>query len=119
MSHETPTRGEVWLVRLPRAVRAELQRDRPAVVVSSPVFDTSPVRIIVPLTTWQDEFVGRFNKFLIPATERNGLQADSAADFLQVRSVSTERLMRRVGVLRADDVEEIVAGIAITLDYQP
>ena len=100
MSDETPTRGEVWLVRLPRAVGAELQRDRPAVVVSSPAFDASPVRIIVPLTTWQDGFAEQLNKFLIPATNRNGLQADSAADFLQVRSVSTERLMRRVGVLR-------------------
>ena len=119
MSDETPTRGEVWLVRLPRAVGAELQRDRPAVVVSSPVFDTSPVRIIVPLTTWQDDFVGRFNKFLISATNRNGLQADSAAEFLQVRSVSTERLMRRVGVLGAEDEEEIVAGIVIAVDYRP
>ena len=119
MSDETPTRGEVWLVRLPRAVGAELQRDRPAVVVSSPAFDMSPVRIIVPLTTWQDGFAEQLNKFLIPATNRNGLQADSAADFLQVRSVSTERLMRRVGVLGADEVEEIVAGIVIAIDYQP
>lgn len=119
MSDETPTRGEVWVVRLPRAVGAELQRDRPAVVVSSPAFDTSPVRIIVPLTTWQDGFAEQLNKFLIPATNRNGLQADSTADFLQVRSVSTERLMRRVGVLGADEVEEIVAGIVIAIDYQP
>lgn len=119
MTHETPTRGEVWLVRLPRAVGAELQRDRPAVVVSSPAFNTTPVRIIVPLTTWQEEFAGRLNKFLIPETARNGLQADSAADFLQVRSVSTERLMRRVGALRADEVEEIVAGIVIAIDYRP
>ena len=70
-------------------------------------------------TTWQDEFAGRFNKFLIPATTRNGLRTDSAADFLQVRSVSTERLMRRVGVLEADEVEEIAAGIVIAVDYRP
>ena len=119
MTDETPTRGEVWLVRLPRAVGAELQRDRPAVVVSSPVFDSLAVRIVVPLTTWRDEFAGRFNKFLIAATDRNGLRADSAADFLQVRSVSTERLMRRVGVVEADEVEEIVAGIVIAVDYRP
>jgi hypothetical protein len=33
--------------------------------------------------------------------------------------VSTERLMRRVGVLEADEVEEIVAGIVIAVDYRP
>ena len=119
MSDETSTRGEVWLVRLPRAVGAELQRERQAVVVSSTAFDWSPVRIIVLLTTWQERFAEQFNKFLIPATNRNGLQADSAADFLQVRSVSMERLMMRVGVLRADEVEEIVAGIVIAVDYRP
>ena len=88
-------------------------------MVSSTAFDWSPVRIIVPLTTWQGRFAEQFNKFLIPATNRNGLQADSAADFLQVRSVSMERLMMRVGVLRADEVEEMVAGIVIAVDYRP
>ena len=114
-----PTRGEVWLVRLPRAVGAELQRVRPAVIVNSPAFDAVPVRIIVPLTTWLAEFTGSSNKLLIEASERNGLDADSAADFLQVRSVSVERLVQRLGGLDADLVEEIVAGIAIALDYQP
>ena len=114
-----PTRGEVWLVRLPRAVRAELQRVRPAVIVNSPAFDAVPVRIIAPLTTWLAEFTGSSNKLLIEASERNGLDADSAADFLQVRSVSVERLVQRLGGLDADLVEEIVAGIAIALDYQP
>ena len=114
-----PTRGEVWLVRLPRAVGAELQRVRPAVIVNSPAFDAVPVRIIVPLTTWLAEFTGSSNKLLIEASERNGLDADSAADFLQVRSVSVERLVHRLGGLDADLVEEIVAGIAIALDYQP
>ena len=119
MTDETPTRGEVWLVQLPRAVGAELQPDRPAVIVSSPAFDSLPLRIVVPLATWQDDFRGRFNKFLIPATNRNGLNTDSAADFLQVRSVSTERLLRRVGIVEADEVEEIVAGIVIAIDYRP
>ena len=88
-------------------------------IVNSPAFDTAPVRIIVPLTTWLAEFDGRSNKLLIATSERNGLNVDSAADFLQVRSVSLERLVRRVGALDADLVEEIVAGIAITLDYRP
>ena len=114
-----PTRGEVWLVRLPRAVGAELQRDRPVVVIGSPAFDAAPVRIIVPLTSWQAEFEGRINKLRIAVSNRNGLHVESAADFLQVRSVSTERFMTRLGTLKAEQVEEIVAGVVIALDYQP
>ena len=119
MTDAAPTRGEVWLVRLPRAVGAELQRDRPVVVISSPAFDAAPVRIIVPLTTWQPEFEGRINKLRIAVSERNGLHAESAADFLQVRSVSTERFITRLGALEAEQVEEMVAGVVIAIDYPP
>ena len=118
MANDAPTRGEVWLVRLPRAVGAELQRDRPVVVVSSPAFDIAPLRIIVPLTTWRPGFAGRINKLPIAANDLNGLDVDSAADFLQVRSVSTERFIERIGALEAEQVEEIVAGVVIAIDYR-
>ena len=55
----------------------------------------------------------------IAVSNRNGLDADSAADFLQVRSVSTERFITRLGTLEAEQVEEMVAGVVIALDYQP
>ena len=119
MTNDPPTRGEVWLIRLPRAVGAELQRDRPVVVVSSPAFDATPIRIIVPLTTWLAEFAGRINKLRIAVSDRNGLQAESAADFLQVRSVSTDRFLEQIGALEAEQVEEIVAGVVIAIDYRP
>lgn len=94
-----------------------MQRDRPVVVVSSPAFDVALLRIIVPLTTWRPEFADRINKLRIPVDDRNGLDAESAADFLQVRSVSTERFIERIGALDADQVEEIVAGVVIAIDY--
>ena len=94
-----------------------MQRDRPVVVIGSPAFDAAPIRIVVPLTTWQPEFEGRINKLGITANDRNRLDSDSTADFLQVRSVSTERFIRRIGTLEAKQVEEIVAGVVIAIDY--
>lgn len=89
------------------------------VVVGSPAFDAVPIRIVVPLMTWRAEFAGRINKLRVEANERNGLHADSAADFLQVRSMSTERFLERLGALDAQQVEEIVAGVVIAIDYRP
>lgn len=94
-----------------------MQRDRPVVVVSSPALDAAPVRIVVPLTSWRDEYEGRINKLRIAANDRNGLHAESAADVLQVRSMSTDRFLWRIGALEADEVEEIVAGVVIAIDY--
>lgn len=54
-------------------------------------------------------------KVRIEASEGNGLHEDSAADFLQVRSLAIERPIERLGELDASLVEEIVAGI----DYRP
>ena len=51
-------------------------------------------------------------------SDLNGLDAESAADFLQVRSVSSERFIERIGALEADQVEEIVAGVVIAIDYR-
>ena len=118
MTTNEPTRGEVWLVRMPQAVGVELQRDRPAVVISSSSFDEQAIRIVVPLSSWRDEFAGRLNKVVIQPDEQNGLDAVSAADFLQVRSISTQRFLRRIGTLETTLVEEIVAGVVIAIDYQ-
>lgn len=104
---------------MPQAVGVELQRDRPAVVISSSSFDEHDIRIVVPLSSWRNEFTGSLNKVVIQPDEQNGLDAVSAADFLQVRSISTQRFLRRIGELDAVLVDEIVAGIVIAIEYQP
>lgn len=86
-------------------------------MIGSPLFDAEPVRIIVPLMTWRDEFADRINKVRIAANDQNGLHAESAADFLQVRSVSTERFIQRIGSLETEQVEEIAAGVVIAIHY--
>ena len=118
MTSPAPKRGEVWLVRLPRGRGAELQQDRPVIVVSSFLFDDALVRIVVPLSTWEPAYGNRINKILVRAAPRTGLLHDSAADFLQLRSVSVERFLRRLGTADDDLVAQIVAGVAIALDYQ-
>jgi len=95
----------------------ELQRDRPAAVISSLALDALPVRTVVPLTTWRDRYEGRLNKLRVAASDWNELHPESAADVVQVRSLSTERSLSRIGALEADEVEEIAAGVAIAVDY--
>lgn len=65
------------------------------------------------------EFHGRNNKLRVEANVQSGLRDDSAADFLQIRSVSVERFLARIGAIDAQLVQDIVAGVALSLDYQP
>ena len=119
MIRSSPTRGEIWWVDLDPTKGSEIQKTRPAVVISSPAFDHLPVRIVVPLTTWQAKFLRQANKMLIPHSSVNGLPNDSAADFLQIRSVALERFGARIGALEAKLVEELAAGVVVAVDYSP
>ena len=113
-----PSRGEVWLLNLDPTLGSELQKTRPVVVVSSVALNRLPVRIVIPITSWQARFTNQRNKVFIPATPRNGLDNESGADVLQVRCVAIERFVRKLGELEVDLVEEVVAGIVLVIDYR-
>lgn len=115
---QRPTRGEIWLIHRPQAFGGG-RCCRPVIVVSSPAFDSSPVRIVVPLIAWRTEFEGKIDKFRIEASKRNGLSNEFAADYIWVTSLSTESFVNCTGLVDAEQIEEIAAGIAIAVDYRP
>jgi mRNA interferase MazF len=47
-----------------------------------------------------------------------GLDKTSAAAALQIRSVSTERLAKKLGSISSTAMEEIMAAIAAVIEYQ-
>jgi len=51
-----PKRGEVWLVQLDPTRGQEIQKTRPAVVISSEMFSSIPMLLIIPVGTWQPKF---------------------------------------------------------------
>jgi len=66
-----PKRGEVWLVHLDPTRGQEIQKIRPAVVISSEMFSSIPMLIIIPVATWQPKFQNRPFMILIQRTEEN------------------------------------------------
>ncbi len=110
-----PKRGEVWLVEFQPSRGAEISKTRPAVVMSLDSVGILPLRLVVPFTSWQPQFVGA--PWLIPIlpTPTNGLTNQSAADAFQTSSFSTERFLRRFGVLDAAEVEDIAKAISASV----
>lgn len=110
-----PKRGEVWLVNLDPVVGSELRKTRPAVIVSRDEVGALPVRVIVPLTTWQERFAQAVWLVPIEQDAGKGIKQKSAADTVQVRSVSEKRLVKRLGELPATDLQRITAALTIVL----
>ena len=110
------SRGQVWTVNLDPQVGAEMKKARPCVVVSSDQVGALPLKIVVPITKWQEAFQGCSWMVKIDPSQSNGLSDPSAADAFQVKSLSLERFVNLRGVLTSDQVDDIVAAVAIVIE---
>lgn len=108
-------RGEIWLINLDPTVGAEIKKSRPAVIVNVDEVGILPLRIIAPISTWKDHYAQAPWLLKIEPTEQNGLERQSAADAFQVRSVSIERFIRRIGEVDAQTLSTILDAFKIVL----
>jgi len=110
-------RGEVWWVKPGKTAGAELQKKRPYVVISADAMGNVPVKIVVPLRSWQDRFKDVIWLVPIAATQANGLKRDVVADVMQVKSFDTAKFLERQGRLSANQMADITAALAIVVEY--
>lgn len=113
-----PKRGEIWVVDLNPTIGAEIQKRRPAVVVSSDAVGRLPIKLVAPITGWNPAFASSYwHVFLLPDAV-NGLAKESAVDALQLRGVDVQRFVQFVGRLSATKMEDVAAAIAAVIEYQ-
>ncbi|MEX0612553.1 MAG: type II toxin-antitoxin system PemK/MazF family toxin, partial [Pirellulales bacterium] len=62
---------------------------------------------------WQATFAALPWFVPIPASATTGLMKDSGADAFQVKSVSENRFVQRIGSITSDQLDEIAAAIAL------
>ena len=74
-----------------------------------------PLKIIVPITDWKDRYNVAPWMIRIEPNIKNGLTKDSSADCFQVRSVSQERFVKRLGNVSEIIVDEIKIGLSKVL----
>ena len=108
-------RGEVWTLNLNPTVGAEIRKTRPVIIVNDDAIGILPLKVVVPVTDWKDRFEEVVWMTKIEPTGENGLTKDSAADAFQIRSVSQERFVRRLGKISEQQLAEISEALAIVL----
>lgn len=87
MTDTSIARGEIWLVNFDPTVGQEIQKARPAVVISIGAAFRYSLQIVVPITTWQDKFAKDFWMIRLPPDSSNHLDNESAANAFQIRCV--------------------------------
>ena len=113
----SPKRGEIWDIDLNPTKGQEINKIRPAIVISSDGVGKLRLKIVVPITEWQAAFDGNFWHVQIQNTATNGLTKVSAADALQTRSLSIERFLKYRGRTTKQELEEIVQALAAIVEF--
>ncbi len=73
------------------------------------------MRVIVPVTDWKEHYEQAAWLVQIKPNKQNGLSKISAADAFQLRSLSVERFIHRIGILDSESFKEILEAIMIVL----
>jgi mRNA interferase MazF len=107
--------NEVWLINLDPTIGAEIKKTRPAIIVNDNSLGKLPLKIIVPITDWKDGYEIAPWMIKIQPNSKNGLTKDSTADCFQVRSVSQDRFVKRIGELSNSIMNEIRIGLSKVL----
>jgi mRNA interferase MazF len=106
-----PQCGQVWLISFDPAIGGEIQKTRPAVVLSNDTANALLNRLqVVPVSSQ----VSR----LYPAEAYitlNGERRKAMAD--QIATVSKLRLIRRVGILSTEDLGGVVQAVCVQLGF--
>jgi mRNA interferase MazF len=102
-------RSEIWWVNFDPSIGGEIQKQRPAVIVSNDVSNKFLNRVqVVPVTSKVDK--------LYPSEaylKVSGRQGKIMAD--QLATVSKERLINRIGQATAAEMQEIERAIKLQL----
>ena len=106
-------RGDVWWVNFDPSIGGEIQKQRPALILSNDASNKHLNRVqVIPLSTRTDRLYPSEVVVTI-----NGKPHKAMAD--QLTTVSKLRLSNRVGKLSAADIAQVERIVKLQLDLQP
>ena len=101
-----PKRGEVYLVNFDPTLGAEIKKTRPALVLQNDIANEhSPVTIVAAITSKFDDRLYPTEVLITPPEA--GLKHESVILLNQVRTIDKRRLIKRVGVVSSETMNQV------------
>lgn len=113
-----PRRGDVYLVSFDPTVGSEIRKTRPALILQNDVGNRfSPITIVAAITS-QVRYPLYPTEVFVPALE-GGLSVDSVVLLNQIRSIDRRRLLRRLGRVHPETMQQVDRAMLISLGLVP
>jgi mRNA interferase MazF len=116
MASSEPHRGEIWLVSFGTARQGEPGKNRSAIVLSVDGLLTGSeddLVAVVPLSSSRSPSTLR-----PPVPSATGIETDSAAICRAVRAVARRRLLRHLGAVELETLEQVEEALATVLGLE-
>jgi mRNA interferase MazF len=111
--------NEIWLINLDPTIGAEIKKTRPAVIVNDNALGKLPLKIIAPITDWKENYtIAPWMIRVVPDNE-NGLSKLSSVDCFQIRSVSHERFVKKIGTINDHISDRIKIALSKVFSIYP
>jgi len=111
----TITQSDIFLVNLNPTLGDEINKIRPCIVINDDKIGILNSRIVVPLTQWDNRYISVPWMIKITPDSKSGLSKISSADAFQIRNVSKQRFVKKIGSVSKDILFEIHKAVTKTL----
>jgi mRNA interferase MazF len=109
MNHPHPRRGEVWWIAFDPSVGGEIQKTRPAVIVSNDESNRYLNRVqVIPLTSKTAKVYPAECLVQVGETQSKAIAS-------QLTTAAKERLQNRFGILSSQDLAAVEQAIKVQL----
>lgn len=110
--------GEIHLVNLDPTIGDEIRKTRPVVLLNAGHQKHLRLAVVAPITRWRDAWDRNpFFVTMAPQT-RHGLTKTLAIDCFQLRALSHERFVRRLGHLSEAEMDRVKTAVSLILDIE-
>ncbi len=110
-----PLNSEIWMIRLDPTQGREQAKTRPCVIISNNIFNKGPADLVIAIPLTSKNKQNRLHIKISP--ENSGLSLVSFAMPEQIRSVSTQRCVKRMGSVTAAVMQALEIKINTIFDF--
>jgi len=103
--------GEIWQINLDPVIGAEMKKSRPGLIINNDALGKLPLKVIVPITEWKDQYDNYPWMVKINSSKQNNLTKVSAIDCFQIRSVSVQRFVYHIGSVESEIITQVQEAI--------
>lgn len=109
---------ELWLVNLDPTLGTEINKSRPCLVIGDDTIGKLKSKTVLPLTGWNDAYAHVPWMLKCTANAQNHLSKSSTIDCFQIRNLSTQRFIKKIGIIDHDLLFKVHATVVKTLSVR-